>query len=172
MKTLIISTSLNPGSRSRILAKEVLKQIPDAEFIDLRDYNLPICDGDAVYADENVIKITEKIKNADGIIIATPIYNYNVASSAKNLIELTGKVWTDKVVGFVCAAGGERSYMAPMGLANNLMFDFRCIIVPRFVYATKRAFKGETVFDENVQARIEGLTKEFLLLTKAISSVR
>ena len=30
--------------------------------------------------------------------------------------------------------------MSPIGLANSLMFDFRCHIVPRYVYATKEDF--------------------------------
>ena len=76
-------------------------------------------------------------------MIATPIYNYNVSSSAKNLVELTGKAWTDKVVGFLCAAGGRGSYMGCMGLANSLMLDFRSLILPRFVYATGDPFAGE-----------------------------
>ena len=53
----------------------------------------------------------------------------------KNLVELTGSAWEDKTVGFLCAAGGASSYMSLMGLANSLMLDFRCLIIPRFVYA-------------------------------------
>ena len=70
------------------------------------------------------------------ILLATPIYNYDVSAAAKNMVELTGSAWRDKTVGFICAAGGTSSYMSVMGLANSLMLDFRCIILPRFVYAT------------------------------------
>jgi FMN reductase len=38
----------------------------------------------------------------------------------------------NKVVGFLCAAGGKSSYMSVMRLANSLMLDFRCLIIPHF----------------------------------------
>ena len=70
------------------------------------------------------------------MIVAAPVYNYDVSASAKNMIELTGNAWEDKMVGFLCAAGGMSSYMSVMAYANSLMLDFRCVIIPRFVYAT------------------------------------
>ena len=39
------------------------------------------------------------------IVLATPVYNYHVSAATKNLIELTGSAWEDKLVGFLCAAG-------------------------------------------------------------------
>lgn len=55
---------------------------------------------------------------------------------------MAGDAWNEKVIGFVAAAGGDRAYMATMGLANSLMLDFRCVVVPRFVYASRAAFTG------------------------------
>ena len=96
---LVISTSLNPESNSRIMAKhafELLKSKTSAEFIDLKDHPLPICDGDASYSHANVGKLSKQIKEAQAILLAVPIYNYSFSSSAKNLIELTGRSWTIK----------------------------------------------------------------------------
>ena len=59
------------------------------------------------------------------------------------MIELTGSSWEDKIVGFLCAAGGTTSYMSVMAYANSLMLDFRCVIIPRFVYATGNAFDDD-----------------------------
>ncbi len=56
------------------------------------------------------------------------------------MIELAGSAWEDKIVGFLCAAGGMSSYMSVMAYANSLMLDFRCVIIPRFVYATGDIF--------------------------------
>ena len=172
MKHLVISCSLNPVSRSRILARaafETLKKLKvDVEFIDLTDYKLPVCDGDSVYGDKNVKILQEKISKANGIILATPVYNYNASASAKNLVELTGDAWEDKVVGFLCAAGGNKGYMAVMGLANSLMLDFRCVIIPKFVYASRDAFGGEGIVDPSVKERIEELAEIFKKFTAAL----
>jgi len=168
---LVISTSLNPESNSRILAEkafETLKQKGSAEYIDLRDFPLPICDGDAAYGDPNVSKLAHKIKAAQAILLAVPIYNYSFSSSAKNLIELTGQSWNDKIVGFLCAAGGKSSYMSIIGLANSLMLDFRCLINPRFVYSDGSAFDNGTINDAEIITRIEELVKSTIALLERV----
>ena len=136
-------------------------------WIDLATTTLPACDAGSCYSDPNVAKVTEAIQNAQGILIATPIYNYNVASSCKNLIELTGKAWTDKVASFLCAAGGQGSYMACMGLANSLMLDFRTLILPRFVYATGEAFEGSRLGDTEIEDRINELAQQLMAISQA-----
>lgn len=158
---LVISASLSPESRSRILAKvayEKLKSKGKVNYLDLADYKLPLCDGNAAYGHEDVKKITPLVENAEAIILASPVYNFSASSSAKNLIELTGNAWEEKTVGFLCAAGGSSSYMSIMGLANSLMLDFRCIIVPRFVYADGSAFSDGKLVDPEIEKRVEELT--------------
>lgn len=138
MSLLIVSCSLNPASKSRELAKllrahYVHEEYP-CEFIDLADYPLPLCDGEAAYSHPNAKLLLEKTQKAEAIIMALPIYNFGINAAAKNFIELVGDGLTAKVIGFICAAGGQRSYMSVMSLANSLMLDFRCLIVPKFVY--------------------------------------
>jgi FMN reductase len=58
------------------------------------------------------------------------------------------------------------SYMAHTGLANSLMLDFRCVIVPRFVYATGEAFRDGKLVDEGVQARMAELGGTLLDLAR------
>jgi len=47
-----------------------------------------------------------------------------------------------------------------MGLANSLMLDFRCLIIPRFIYSTSEDFAEGKVTDPQVKDRISELTKE------------
>ena len=173
MKILVLSTSLHPASRSRILAKHVVPALEEAGaevvYIDLKDHPLPLCDGADAYGHPNLPGLAAAVRNADAIIAATPVYNYDVGSSLKNLLELTGKNWQGKTVGFLLAAGGQGSYMGVMSFANSLMLDFRCLIIPRFVYATGDCFDGETISSENVAARVEGLAKETVRLAGALA---
>jgi len=170
---LIISTSLHPESKSRLLAHEALKLVESPntiELIDLVNYKLPMCDGDSVYKHESVAVLSKKIKASDAVVLAVPIYNFASGANAKNLIELTGQAWEDKIVGFLCAAGGEHSYMSIMGLANSLMLDFRCFIIPRFVYANSESFGPNSVTNEGVRKRIKQLMDAVLKLAKSNSS--
>ena len=66
----------------------------------------------------------------------------------------------EKVVGFLCAAGGKGSYMSVMSLANSLMLDFRCLILPRFVYSVGEDFEEDEVTDPKVKERVMELAKE------------
>ncbi len=172
MKYLVISCSLNPGSKSRLLAKAALTSLESknatVELIDLAELKLPLCDGGAVYGDPVVQEIAAKIEAADGILIATPIYNFDVNAAAKNLIELTGRAWTEKVAGFLCAAGGQGSYMSVMATANSLMLDFRTVVIPRFVYATGDQFQGDEISDEDLGERIGKMANELMRFTSAL----
>ncbi len=126
-------------------------------LLDLRDTPLPLCDGGPAYEHPNVARVAELLAGADAVLVATPIYNFDASAAVKNLIELTGSGWEDKVIGFLCAAGGASSYMSIMSLANSLMLDFRCVIVPRFVYATSDAFADGSIADEEVGQRVAEL---------------
>lgn len=171
---LVVTTSFHPKSRSRLLAHAAVEafaaQASPCELVDLRDCDLPPCDGDSCYGVPQVHEITEKIKSASGIILASPVYNYDLSANAKNLLELTGSAWTEKVVGILCAAGGDGSYMAPMGFCNSLMLDFRCLVVPRFVYVTDAVFMGDQIDDPEVVNRIGELVQTVVRVSAAVNS--
>jgi FMN reductase len=173
-KHLVISTSGNPDSNSRRMGRFALahlqKQKVDCDWIDLSEMDLPLCDADKCYGMPGSKKLGGAIEAAEGVLIAAPVYNYDVAAAAKNMIELTGSAWENKIVGFLCAAGGTASYMSVMSYANSLMLDFRCVILPRFVFATAEAFNGENVSDKKVAKRIEEVADELVRFTKALRS--
>src|SRR5882724_9009745 len=153
---LVVSTSLRPASLSRVMGQFLAEEL-DGEHVDLREFPLPMCDGGAAYGDPHVEKLRERIAAARVILLAVPIYNYDANAAVKNLVELTGGSWEDKIVGFACAAGGQSSYMSIIGLANSLMLDFRCIILPRFVYATGDDFKDGKVTSAEIKKRLKQL---------------
>ena len=171
-KYLVVSSSGNPSSNSRKLGRLALhylqKAKTDCSWLDLAEMGLPLCDADACYAHPSAKKLSLAIDEADGVIVAAPVYNYDVSASAKNMIELTGSAWENKIVAFLCAAGGMGSYMSVMAYANSLMLDFRCVVVPRFVFATTDAFDDDTVTDAKVTRRIEQVAAELVRFATAL----
>lgn len=151
------------------MAKSLENSIDNVEFFDLQDNPLPMCDGDECYDLPEVLEFREKVKNADGIIMATPVYNFNVSSGAKNIVELGGSMLYDKIFGFMCAAGGRNGYMSVMSLANSLMLDFRCYIIPKFVYATKHDFENGKITNSDIKERIKELGTELIRVSKALN---
>lgn len=169
---LILSSSLHPNSRSRILAREVAQRLQtqgrEMEVFDLSQRVLPPCDGATAYGDLEVKALAGLIRDAESIFVASPVYNFDVNAAIKNAVELTGKAWTGKIVALMLAAGGHGSYMSAMGLANSLMLDFRCLIVPRFVYSTGVDFVGDQLADENIRRRVDDLVHETLRISAAL----
>ena len=169
---LVLSTSGNPDSNSRRMARQAFAALEklsvESQWIDLRDLDLPLCDADTCYARPAAQELNRAIKKADGIVVGTPIYNYDVSAAAKNMVELTGSAWEDKVVAFLCAAGGMSSYMSVMAFANSLMLDFRCLVIPRFVYATGDAFEGDALTDARIAERIQQVAAELVRVTSSL----
>lgn len=171
---LVLSTSLRADSRSRVLAATAHRQLlasgHAATLLDLRDFPLPIYDDSTAHLHPNVTALTDRLRAADALLVATPIYNYDITAALKNVVELTGSAWRNKVVGFLCAAGGDNSYMSILSFANSLMLDFRTMIVPRFVYATGAAFEGNTLTDADIVQRIAELTHTTARLAHALKA--
>ena len=97
-KVLIISTSLRRNSNSDYIAREFERGAKDAgnevEFISLIGKKIDFCIGclSCQLTQECVIKddaneIAEKVKNADVIVYATPIYYYEMSGQMKTLID-------------------------------------------------------------------------------------
>lgn len=172
MGYLVFSCSLNPESRGLVLAQRVTEFLREkgveTGLVDLSELDLPACDGDTCYDSPKVDQLRAQIEGAQGVLIATPIYNYDASAATKNLIELTGAAWTKKVVGFLCAAGGRASYMSIMGLANSLMLDFRSVIIPRFVYARDDTIEGGAIVDPVVEERLDELAATLVLFSEAL----
>ena len=100
--------------------------------------------------------LTGIIDAAGAILVSSPVYNYDLNAAAKNLMELTGSAWMDK----------------PVGFANSLMFDFRCLVVPRFVYGTKDDFTEADEPGPEIRGRVEQLATAAVDLARALAWVR
>ena len=68
MKVLIISGSLHPASRSRLLARHLTEVFDsmqvEAQMIDLRDIDMPLCDGTGEGKTLDVTRLAAEITNA------------------------------------------------------------------------------------------------------------
>ena len=173
---VILSCSLNPNSRSHKLALAAQaflcdRQVP-VDLIELTEYDLPLCGCTGSFDHPSVKTLTGVIEAAGAILVSSPVYNYDLNAAAKNLMELTGSGWTEKPVGFLCAAGGRASYMSPIGFASSLMLDFRCLIIPRFVYCTKTDFTEAGELGPEIVARVEQLAGAAVDLSSALAWVR
>lgn len=180
---LVISCSLNPNSHSALLAEQAVKDLKAqgqvVEYVDLRKYKLPLANGHegSAYDDPQVKEINDLIAKADGIIIASPIHNASVTAATKNLLELTthehktiltGKVWKDKVVGFMGASYGKAATYGFFPFINSLIIDGKVLFIPAFVMANHEDFNDKKELSKEITERIEGQTKDLVRVTSAL----
>ena len=160
MRVLIVSSSLNPQSRSDRLAVLARAWLADhgheATLIRLADLGLPRLNPDAVYDHPGYRAAAALVASADNLILASPVYNWSPCAEMKNFIELVGCTDArhptplfDKLVSFIFAAGLPHSYMAIGSLALPLMLDFRCLINPHQAYLHNRHWEDpDTLTDK------------------------
>ena len=169
----IVSASLHPNSKSRLLAKEAMSAAQElnikAILVDLRDTPLTLCDGHESFSQPHVETLANTLRNSTAVLFASPVYNYDVSSALKNLIEHVGSELQEKVVGFLAAAGGQRSYMSALPFLNSLMLDFRTIIVPRHVHAGPESFGDDSITDFDTRERIKALVQYTNKLAQALT---
>ena len=168
---VIISTSLNPQSKSQVLARKFTASLRERGVtvtpLDLRELDLPLAGSPGCWEHPHLAQLTSALEAATHVVFAVPIYCYDVNAAAKNVIELVGRAFTGKIVAFICQAGGQGSYMSVMGMANHLMLDFRAVIVPRFLYVTGSDWSEDGVLDPEIEGRLQLLYEDMARITVA-----
>ncbi|HHB78914.1 MAG TPA: hypothetical protein ENK85_06745 [Saprospiraceae bacterium] len=162
MKTLILSSSLSPKSRSFLLCQAVNAALSgqsiQIDFVDLRDYDLaPVHRSKTA----DMERLTEKVKEADNIIIGMGVHCYSINDGLKIVLDTCFGDATNKFFGIVCAAGGEKSYLSTMHLTQICMNEWRMIQLPRVIYATGQDFVNDAIANPDLKERIGIFAKEF-----------
>lgn len=112
-KIIGITGSLRKNSTNSGLLRAALPLLPDNLELEIADISgLPNYNGDVDSAGppEVVVKLCEKIKNADGLLISTPEYNYSIPGFLKNVIDWVSrsplKPFNEKPLAIMGATGG------------------------------------------------------------------
>jgi len=132
MRILIVSSSLDVASRSERLATMcsdyLISTGKDAQFLSLKDYPLEGFDKSKLDDSEVYLLLHKMVTEADGLVLASPVYNWGCCAELKKFIEYVGSTtpdgkvrgaFFDKVVTFVNNAGLPHSYMAFTSLAAS-----------------------------------------------------
>jgi len=172
MKIIAISGALRQGSTNTKLLhilKEIAGSDADIEIITL--HGIPLYDGDDEDANgkPNIVKaIDAKIRAADGVVIATPEYNFSIPGVLKNATDWLsrgGSPFKWKRVGIIGAADG------PLGtgrsqyhLRQNLQ-SLEAITMPKPEYflpnSRKKFDEAGQLIDAEDHRRLETWFKHF-----------
>ncbi len=162
IKVVGIIGSLRQGSYSALALKEAVNRVQalgaTVDILDLREMQLPFCNGGDEYPDYPDVEILrEKVKAADALILATPEYHGSVSGVMKNALDLMSfEHLSGKVTGMISVLGGQSNSNA----LNELRIIIRWVhgwVIPEQI-AIGQAWKA---FDQEGKLSDEKLSQRF-----------
>jgi chromate reductase, NAD(P)H dehydrogenase (quinone) len=147
LRILGIPGSLRTGSYNRALLRAAIELAPEGMEVEIFEglgeipsYNQDV---EAKGEPQPVSQLKEAMASADGLLIATPEYNYSIPGVLKNALDWAsrppkGSPLSGKPVGLMGASGGGSGTMRSQ-LALRQVFVFTgCLVLPKpEVYVTR-----------------------------------
>jgi len=154
--------SLRDASVSRIALRRALDEAADlgadTDLVDLRELDLPVFDPDRDDPGD-AAALTARVRAADAVVLATPMYHGSYASPLKTAIDYCGfDEFEGKTVGLLAVAGGS----FPITALDHLRSVLRALDAWVLPYqaavpnASSRVEGGELA-DENLEQRVATL---------------
>ena len=153
----------------------------EVNFIDLKDFPVPVYDGDLEAEEglpEAAFALQELLLAHDGLLIASPEYNSGISSSLKTYLDWTsrprgkqraGDCYHGKTVVLMAASPGALGGIRGLPQARSILGAMGALVLPED-FALGRAHEAfdeqGAAKDERVRARLEHLGKtlaEFLI---------
>jgi NAD(P)H-dependent FMN reductase len=172
-KIVIISASVRDNRASHRVALFFEKFIggnnhASAEIVDLLKYNFPIFHERLAHQKNpamDVLEFSEKVKQADGVIIVTPEYNGGYPASLKNVIDLLYPEWYKKPIGIATVSDGQFGGTQVITSLVFSLWKIRAWIIPAMFPVPKvnDSFKEDGTTDDAATLKRAGnFLKEML----------
>lgn len=190
-KLLFLAGSARKDSLNKKLAKYACDLAAkhddiEAEFIDLKDYEMPLYDGDLEDAKglpEATKRLKEKFIACDGFFIANPEYNSSITPLLKNTVDWMTRphmedeprlaAFAGKTCALAAASPGGLGGMRVLPIVRSLFSNIDVLVIPQQMSLGN----GFDAFDENGalikdadQKRLKGVIESFVRVSKALST--
>jgi FMN reductase len=147
------------------------------ELADLRDYNLPLCTGEAQDASQNtpgVQRLRQNVREANGVILATPNYHGTLSGVLKNALDLMSvQEFEGKIVGLVGVSGGRMGGANTLNTLRAIGRSLHAWVVPweAWVYDASVAFAADgSLGDAAIEERLKDVGRKVARLTRMLAS--
>ena len=157
--------SLRDGSYTRVGVERALAAAAEAgattELLDLREFDLPIFDADDREAGD-APALTEAVREADSVLLGTPVYHGSYSSVLKNALDYCGfDEFENKTVGLLAVAGGGFPITA-LDHLRSVCRALNCWVIPHQVAIPKarNAVEDGEILDDSIEERVVRLGEE------------
>lgn len=174
-KILAFAGSLREQSFNKRVVKVAAEGARNAgatvDFIDLRDYPMPIYDADIQDNDgfdENALKFQRLLAGYDAFIIASPEYNGSLSAALKNALDWAsrpsdefkmGEVFGGKFAAIITASPGAFGGLRSLGHLRSILSVLGLHVLPTEIAVGKvhEMFDGDVMTDERMKSFLEKL---------------
>ncbi|PMB00089.1 NADPH-dependent FMN reductase [Fischerella thermalis CCMEE 5268] len=179
VKIVGIGGSLRADSYSQIALRLAAQRVEaldaEVEILDLREMQLPFCNGEQEYPDyPDVQKLQNAVSRADGLILATPEYHGSISGVLKNALDLMSfEQLSGKVTGLISVLGGQPNSNA----LNDLRIIMRWVhgwVIPEQIAIGQawKAFSPEgKLLDEKLAQRFDQFAQSLVDNTRKLREV-
>ena len=175
----IISSSVHTGNNTKRVALFFEKyfrenNLATVEILDLQRYQFPLFEERLKYQKEpgkQVLDFTDRIKKADGVVIATPEYNGGYPASLKNVVDLLYEEWRRKPIAIATVSDGSFGGAQVITSLQFSLWKIRAWVVPAMfpVPKAQEAFnaEGNPTDKTSIEKRAKVFTEELLWCIEA-----
>ena len=143
-----------------------------AQILDLRQMQLPFCDGGDEYPEyPDVNQLRETVAEADGLILATPEYHGGVSGVLKNALDLMSfEQLSGKVTGLISVLGGQSNSNALNELRINMRWVHAWVIPEQIAIGQSwKAFSEDgKLLDEKLSQRFDQFAQSLVENTQKL----
>ncbi len=176
-----ISGSLRAGSLNTALLRAAFDDLPDgvtAEVVSIVD--LPLYNADDVTdgaMPAPVVALRSVVDRADGIVFATPEYNWSVTGAMKNAVDWLslgpGSPLDFKPAAIIGAGGGSGTARSQKHLRDVLSHNSLCIVADPQVMVARafQRFNGTELNDDGVRAELKTMLGRLVEIIERSRSV-
>lgn len=172
IRVLGISGSLRNGSFNTAMLEEAGKMMPEGvEFTTVSLAGIPLfnADEEAMGDPEPVSRLKQEIAAADGVLIATPEYNYSVPGVLKNALDWASRPARQsslhqKPIAMMGAGGMLGTVRAQMHLRDILLHSDARVLTKPELYVSRGAEKFDAqgrLIDEGTRLQLQKLVRAF-----------
>lgn len=181
LKVVALCGSPRSGSYTRMaldVAVEAATKVgAEVTMVDLAEWRLPLYEGDMASpsTDATVQRFKATVSEAQGLLVATPVYHDSFSGVLKNAIDHLYQELANKVVGLIAVAGGRAGHGLALEHLRTVFRETNTWVLPRQVPVgmSKEAFDEERKpKDPETALRLNALGQELVVRTKVLRPVR
>ena len=155
-----------------VAADMARQQGAEVTLIDLRDFSMPLYDGDLEESDgvpENATRLYDSLKAHDALLVSSPEYNSSISVVLKNAIDWISRprdgdaplaAFSGKVAGLLSASPGQLGGLRGLVHLRAILGNIGVLVIPQQVaIGTAHEVLAEdgTLNDDKLSARVTAM---------------